>query len=102
MQVVTISEHISIHNKSKEIIRDNNGRITGVRKLGELLENLEVDNQQLSDSGNIVESSETSNRDQMVSNIATSAQHNENCEDIVRAVCITYEDTESSDKEQMS
>lgn len=102
LQIVTKSEHTSIHNKNKKIIRNEKGRITGVKKLGELLENLEVDNQQLSYNGNIVESSETSNRDQMVSNITTSAQHNQNCEDIVRTACITSEDAESSDKEQMS
>ena len=46
LQVLTKGEHVSIHNKEKEIIRDSLGRITGVVKRSELLENPEVDNQQ--------------------------------------------------------
>lgn len=33
LQVLTHSEHVSIHNNAKEIIRDSLGRITGVVKL---------------------------------------------------------------------
>lgn len=44
--IVTKSEHTTLHNKTKQIIRDNKGRITGVLKLGELLENPVEDNQQ--------------------------------------------------------
>lgn len=48
LKIVTKSEHRSIHNKEQEIIRDSLGRIIGVFKPCELLENPEVDNQQLS------------------------------------------------------
>lgn len=46
LSVLTRSEHTTLHNKEKIIIRDNKGRISGVFKSGELLENLEADNQQ--------------------------------------------------------
>ena len=59
MEVLTRSEHTSIHNKEKEIIRDSLGRIAGVVKRGELLENPEVDNQQPSTPLTKCEGSET-------------------------------------------
>lgn len=47
LEILTRSEHTVLHNKSKQIIRDTNtGRIIGVFKLDELLENPEEDNQQ--------------------------------------------------------
>lgn len=47
LEILTRSEHTSEHNKEKQIIRDSKtGRITGVIKLGELLESPEEDNQQ--------------------------------------------------------
>ena len=56
---LTRSEHTSIHNKEKEIIRDSLGRIAGVIKREELLGNPEVDNQQPSLELTIKEGSET-------------------------------------------
>lgn len=59
-EVLTRSEHTSIHNKEKEIIRNSqNGRIIGVVKREELLENPEVDNQQPSQPLTKLEGSET-------------------------------------------
>lgn len=77
LQIVTMAEHRKIHNN----ILINKARkfdlISGVLKQGELLENPEVDNQQLSESSNILESSKTNNRVQTDnaedSNIDTSA-----------------------------
>lgn len=47
LEILTRSEHTKEHNKNKQIIKDSKtGRITGVVKLGELLENPEEDNQQ--------------------------------------------------------
>lgn len=46
LTILTRSEHTSIHNKERTIIRDVRGRIIGVFKSGELLETLEADNQQ--------------------------------------------------------
>lgn len=59
LQIVTRSEHTSIHNKEREIIRDNLGRITGVVKREELLETPEVVNQQPSQPLTKLEGSET-------------------------------------------
>ena len=59
LEILTRSEHTSIHNKEKEIIRDSLGRITGVVKQGELLESPEVDNQQPSTPLTKCEGSET-------------------------------------------
>lgn len=57
------SEHTTMHNKEKEIIRDKLGRITGVFKRGELLENHnDNDNQQPSNNRNIIEGSTTNTR----------------------------------------
>lgn len=44
--IYTRGEHTTHHNNEKEIIRDAKGRIIGVLKSCELLENLEEDNQQ--------------------------------------------------------
>ena len=54
-----ISEHIHIHNKNREIIRDSKGKITAVIKRGELLETQEVGNQQPSQPLTKLEGSET-------------------------------------------
>lgn len=62
LEPLTRSEHTSLHNKQKKIIRDKSGKITGVFKQGELLENLEVDNQQPSLDSNIFEGSTTNIR----------------------------------------
>ena len=60
LEILTRSEHTSVHNKEKEIIRDSqNGRIIGVVKREELLENPEVDNQQPSQPLTKLEGSET-------------------------------------------
>ncbi len=60
---LTRSEHTTLHNKTKTIIRDNLGRITGVLKQGELLENHnDDDNQQPSVNSNINEGSTTNSR----------------------------------------
>ena len=57
------SEHRKLHNSTKEIIRDEKGRIAGVFKQGELLENhSDNDNQQPSNDRNIVEGSTTNSR----------------------------------------
>lgn len=57
------SEHTHIHNKEKEIIRNKLGRITGVIKRSELLENhSDNDNQQPSNNRNIIEGSTTNTR----------------------------------------
>lgn len=60
LEVLTRSEHTSEHNLEKIIIRDPiTGRITGVVKREELLENPEVDNQQPSQPLTKLEGSET-------------------------------------------
>lgn len=62
LQIVTKSEHRTIHNN---IVKDKLQRyekIIGVIKRGELLENPEMDNQQPSSSSNITEGSTTNNR----------------------------------------
>lgn len=76
-----------------------------VIKQGELLENLEVDNQQPSIYRNIIEGSETNNRvltdNAEDGNIDTSALPDKVGEDIVRTACITNEDAELDDKERL-
>ena len=60
---VTRSEHKKIHTMNEVIVRDKQtGRITGVFKQGELLENLEADNQQPSLNSNVLEGSTTNTR----------------------------------------
>lgn len=61
---LTRSEHTSLHNTNKTIIRDTKtGRITGVIKQGELLGNhIDSDNQQPSIDRNIIEGSTTNSR----------------------------------------
>ena len=60
LQPLTKSEHTSLHNKRKVIIRNPlNGKITGVVKQGELLETPEMGNQQPSQSLTTLEGSET-------------------------------------------
>lgn len=85
---LTISEHSSLHNKQKELIRDSKGRIIGVFKYGELLGNHnDNDNQQPSNNSNIIEGSTTNSRGVIdnanVSNANTSAVPNKIGEDIV-------------------
>lgn len=46
LEIVTQSQHTTLHNKNRVIKRDELGRIIGVFKSGELLENPEEDNQQ--------------------------------------------------------
>lgn len=82
------SEHNSAHNQYKILIKDTKGRITGVVKQGELLENHnDNDNQQPSDDSNIVEGSTTNSRGVIdnanVSNANTSALPVNNGDDIV-------------------
>ena len=59
LQITTRSEHTSLHNLNKEIVRDNLGKIIGVTKREELQETLEVDNLQPSLELTIKEGSET-------------------------------------------
>ena len=60
LEILTRSEHTSKHNLEKTIIKDPiTGRITGVIKREELLENPEVDNQQPSQPLTKLEGSET-------------------------------------------
>jgi hypothetical protein len=59
---LTRNDHTTLHNKEKIILRDSLGRITGVLKQDELLENLEVDNQQPSLNSNVLEGSTTNSR----------------------------------------
>lgn len=84
---LTKREHRILHSANNIIVRNKlNGRIIGVFKQGELLENPEVDNQQPSLSSNTFEGSTTNNRVQTDnaedSNIDTSALCNQ-CNDIV-------------------
>lgn len=58
LQIITRSEHTTIHNLEKEIIRDSLGRIVGVVKSGELLESCDA-NQQPSTGLTSCEGSET-------------------------------------------
>lgn len=62
LQILTRSEHTSLHSLNKSEIIDKYNKIIGVLKGGELLENLEADNQQPSLDSNIFEGSETNNR----------------------------------------
>jgi hypothetical protein len=63
LQIVTKSEHRSIHNFEREIIRDNKtGRISGVLKQGELSGKPIEGNQQPSLSSNTLEGSTTNSR----------------------------------------
>lgn len=64
LQPMFRSEHTSEHNKHKTIIRDTKtGKIIGVVKQGELLENhIANDNQQPSSNSNITEGSTTNSR----------------------------------------
>ena len=59
LQLLTRGEHTTIHNNEKIILRDKLGKIIGVIKQDELLENLEADNQQPSLDSNIFEGSTT-------------------------------------------
>lgn len=62
LQVVTKGIHRTIHNLQREYIRDDKGRIIGVVKQGELLENLGEDNQQPSNDSNIIKGSTTNSQ----------------------------------------
>lgn len=89
LQPMFRSEHTSEHNNRKTIIRDTKtGRITGVFKQGELLENrIASDNQQPSIDRNINEGSTTNNRvlpdNAEDSNVDTSALPSNTSDDIV-------------------
>lgn len=85
---VTWSEHTTIHNKERIIVRDNLGRISGVFKQGELLGNHSTnDNQQPSINSNVFEGSTTNSRirtdNAEDSNANTSALPVNNGDDIV-------------------
>lgn len=78
LDILTISEHSTHHNKEHELLRNNLGRIIGVVKKGELLETPKTeDNQQPSIGSNTNEGSTTSNQvltgNAEDSNITTSA-----------------------------
>lgn len=62
LQILTRSEHTSLHNLDRSEIIEKYKKIIGVLKQGELLESLEVDNQQPSLSSNTFEGSETNVR----------------------------------------
>lgn len=62
LQILTKSEHTSLHNLNKNKIIKKYKQIIGVLKQGELLESLNKDNQQLSLDSNIFESSTTNSR----------------------------------------
>lgn len=64
LKVLTKSEHTTLHNLEDSSMIKKYIEIIGVLKQGELLENLEVDNQQPSLGGNTFEGSETNNRSQ--------------------------------------
>ena len=89
LEILTRSEHTTIHNLQKEIIRDSTtGRITGVLKRGELLESPNTeDNQQPIIDRNVNEGSTTNSRDLTdnaeVSNADTSALPSNTSDDIV-------------------
>lgn len=87
LQPLTKSEHKKLHCKNQIILRNfKNGRIIGVLKRGELLENhITSDNQQPSFSRNTIEGSTTNNRvltcNDEDSNIDTSAPLTQQCDD---------------------
>ena len=62
LQILTRSEHTSLHNLNKNEMIDKYKQIIGVLKQGELLENLNKDNQQPSLDSNILEGSTTNSR----------------------------------------
>ena len=62
LQILTREEHSSLHNALRNKIISKYKQIIGVIKQGELLENLEVDNQQPSLDSNILEGSTTNSR----------------------------------------
>lgn len=70
---LTKKQHKSLHIKLGYAASEILTKIIGVVKQGELLENLEEDNQQPSLYGNIFEGSETNSRIQLDSNADTSA-----------------------------
>lgn len=80
---LTRAEHTALHNKCKEMHRDEKGRIIGVLKQGELLEKPEEANQQPSLGSDTLEGSETNSRVLRDGNADTSALPS-NGEDIVR------------------
>lgn len=104
---VTMKAHTTIHNRLKILAVDTVLKLTGVFKWGELLENLEADNQQPSLDGNIFEGSETNNQvlseNSEDSNIDTSTLLYDVLDImndyIVRATNITKEIVELEDKE---
>lgn len=74
LQILTKSEHTTLHNLQKSKALNKYRLIIGVLKQGELLENLEADNQQPSLDSNIFEGSTTNNRVLIKdSNVDTSA-----------------------------
>lgn len=65
---LTRNGHTYIHNSLNSLSFENLQKIIGVLKGGELLENLEVDNQQPSIDSNIFKGSETNTRVRLVDN----------------------------------
>ncbi len=107
---LTTVQHTSIHNRLRVLAEDSILKMIGVIKQGELLENLEADNQQPSLDSNILEGSETNNRilpfeENKDSNVDTSALLNSILgiidDYIVRAASITKEVAELEDKEPL-
>lgn len=95
LQILTRSEHSTLHNNLLKERADKYLKISGILKQGELLETPEEDNQQPSLGSNTLEGSETNNRILLSnikdSNVDTSALLQQiidiiNGEDIVRTV----------------
>lgn len=62
LMILTKEEHTALHNSIRSKRASKYKKIIGVIKQGELLENLEADNQQPSFDGNIIEGSTTNGR----------------------------------------
>ena len=105
LKILTKSEHTTLHNNLLNNKANKYTSILGVFKQGELLETPEVDNQQPSLNGNILEGSTTNNRVQFTldSNVDTSAllQQILNIigDDIVWTASITKENADFENKE---
>ena len=90
LEVLTRSQHTAEHNLQKLLIRNHKtGRIIGVVKLRELLENPEEGNQQPSLIGDDSEGSETRGRDSRESVMPPRVRSTRKRDDIVRTARIT-------------
>lgn len=109
LQILTKSEHTTLHNRMNIQNAHKYKKIIGVLKQGELLENSEVDNQQPSLNSNILEGSETNSRVLLNtledSNADTSTLLQQILDivgdDIVRPAHITNESAEIENKESL-